>query len=212
MLTLPIRNSNIYGVLTLPKHGLHCWVLKKCHIAAVSKACSRSASSTAALQLLYGNLEPKQIWRLLAYSGWLRNPAPVDGLSHDFFRVSTILLVQDFATIHSTAGNWFLARNIRNGLKVPWHRRYHCAREVRDFLWTVISDQVKNWINLCPWLTIPYSNQKGVSGDQYSSTNFCFEFLSGCRKDLEERGLKANITSYNIVGLLKLGMRGWHQK
>jgi len=93
--------------------------LEKMPLAAVSKACSRSASSTAALQLLYGNLEPKQIWRLLAYSGWLRNPAPVDGLSHDFFRVSTILLVQDFATIHSTAGNWFLARNIRNGLKVP---------------------------------------------------------------------------------------------
>ena len=33
------------------------------------------------------------------YCGWLRNPAPVDGVfTHDFVRVSTILLVvQDFA-------------------------------------------------------------------------------------------------------------------
>ena len=63
-----------------------------------------------------------------------------------------------------------------------------------------------------PLVNHSFSNQKGVSGDQYSSTNFCFEILSGCRKDLEERGLKANITSYNIVGLLKLGMWEWHQK
>ena len=37
-----------------------------------------------------------------SYCGWLGNPAPVDGLSHYFVRVSTIILVvQDFATIHS---------------------------------------------------------------------------------------------------------------